>query len=109
VPDIHIVRTHLLGLGGARQLAEHWIRDAERSHGMQCVREPGTAQDRVVFQQAGVQGVLTVTPERFELTAELGFLYRGFKDNISRAIESQLDNLLAAPSPSLPPGGQPTD
>lgn len=93
--DIHIVRTHQLGLAGARRIAQQWAHDAQHDYGMQCsLADDG---DTIDFQQAGVKGTLSVTAERFELSAELGFLFKGFRQQIASGIESRLDSLLSVP------------
>lgn len=68
---------------------------------MTCVHKPGVEHDEVAFRQPGVDGLLTVTGDRFELTVELGFLLRSFRQKITAAIESRLDDLLE-PSPDAP-------
>ncbi len=43
-----------------------------------------------------MEGTLQVTGERFELQAELGFLFAAFKERIAAEIEEQFDKLLGA-------------
>ncbi len=94
MPDIHIVRTHHLGLADARRIAQQWADDARRDYGIQCTQQTAQDGDTIHFQQAGVQGSLSVTAQRFELSAELGFLFKGFRQKIASGMESRLDSLL---------------
>ncbi|MES2887347.1 MAG: polyhydroxyalkanoic acid system family protein [Pseudomonadota bacterium] len=103
MPDIHILRPHALGLADARALAERWVQDAQERHGMTCVHTQGPEHDEVTFKQPGVDGLLTVTADRFELTAELGFLLRSFTPRITATIESRLDELLNNNTPPPSP------
>lgn len=108
--DIHIERTHALGLPEARKIALQWAAQAEQEFGMECSYEEGgegVDSDLLSFSRSGVQGTLAVTPERFVLQARLGFLLGVFKDKIEGEIVRNLDTLIAAepvPDPLLAPG-----
>ncbi|OIQ64434.1 putative polyhydroxyalkanoic acid system protein (PHA_gran_rgn) [mine drainage metagenome] len=65
---------------------------------MQCNYCEGRATDRVDFSRSGVQGSLTVTKDRFELNAQLGFLAGAFKSTIEAEIVKNLDAMLV-PAP----------
>lgn len=93
--DLHIVREHALGLAAARKIAFAWAEQAENEFGMECTYEEGKTSDAVTFARSGVNGVLQVTKDRFELTAKLGFLLGAFKDKIEGEIVKNLDALLA--------------
>jgi putative polyhydroxyalkanoate system protein len=95
VPDIHIHRSHVLGLAGARKVAFQWAEQAEQEFDMQCTYEEGKSRDAVCFSRSGVSGTLTVTKDSFELDARLGFLLGAFKDRIENEIVKNLDELLA--------------
>jgi putative polyhydroxyalkanoate system protein len=99
VPDIRITRDHALGLPTARKLAFRWAETAEEKLGMECVYEEGMTTDRVSFTRSGVNGELTVTKDRFELDARLGFLLGAFKDRIESEIARNLDELLEQKEP----------
>ncbi len=94
MPDIHITRDHALGLAQARKLAFSWAEQAEAKFDMACTYEEGKTSDRVSFTRSGVSGSLTVTKDRFELDAKLGFLLGAFKDRIEGEIVKNLDDLL---------------
>ena len=102
MPDIRIVREHGLGLARARQLARQWSDEAEQRLKLRCEIEEGRGEDVVRFSRPGVDGRVRVTAERFELEADLGFLYAAFSRTIGAEIESHLDAVLAA----LPPAPQ---
>lgn len=93
---LHMVREHTLGLAGARKAAQGWARQVEDTLDMRCTIETGLAGDRVRFERTGVTGTLSVTPQRFELDAQLGVLLGAFKGRIEAEITRQLDQMLAA-------------
>lgn len=93
--DIRIERAHTLGLPEARKIAFTWAAQAEEKFDMTCTYEEGQSHDLVSFARSGVAGTLTVTADRFELNARLGFLLSAFKDKIEAEIASNLDRLMA--------------
>ncbi len=95
--ELNIVRQHTLGLAKARQVAFKWAEQAEQEFDMQCTYTEGKHADEVDFVRPGVSGNLTVTKDRFELRAQLGFLLGAFKGKIEAEIVKNLDALLAAP------------
>ena len=94
--DIHIHRSHTLGLARARKTAWKWAEHAEQKLGMECTVIEGPESDVVEFTRAGVDGSLVVSADAFELTARLGFLIGAFRHRIESEIEENLDGLLAA-------------
>jgi putative polyhydroxyalkanoate system protein len=106
MPDIHIRRTHALGLTKARKVALQWAEDVEKSFDMECTILEGETSDTVEFTRAGVKGELIVAADHFELDAKLGFLLGAFSKTIEAEIERNLDALLAksaAPSAKKAP------
>lgn len=99
--DLHILRPHALGLHEARKIAFKWAEHAEEEFGMACTYEEGKAADEVCFTRSGVQGTLSVTKDKFELHAKLGFLLGAFKARIESEIVENLDDLLH-PKPKHP-------
>jgi len=95
MPDIHIHRTHALGLTKARKIALQWAEDVEKGFGMDCTILEGETSDTVEFTRAGVKGELIVAADHFELDAKLGFLLGAFSKTIEAEIEKNLDALLA--------------
>jgi len=95
MPDVHIHRTHDLGLARAREISRQWVADAARKYDMTCSVDEGEAGDTVDFKRTGVSGQLVVSAGHFELTARLGFLLSGFQRAIQAEIEKNLDGLLA--------------
>ena len=93
--DIHIHRTHTLGMAQARKVAFSWAEDVEDKLDMACTYEEGKHEDCVSFTRSGVNGTLVVTKDGFELRAKLGFLVGAFKDKIEAEISKNLDALLA--------------
>lgn len=96
--EIHIHRSHKLGMTQARKIAYRWAEQAEAGLQMACTYEEGKARDEVRFNRAGASGTLEVTADRFELNAKLGFLLGAFKARIESEIVKNLDALLAHPT-----------
>lgn len=96
--DIHILRSHRLGMAQARKVAYRWAEQAEEGLQMACTYEEGKARDEVRFSRTGASGSLEVTADKFELNAKLGFLLGAFKGRIESEIVKNLDALLAAPT-----------
>jgi len=94
--DIHIHRSHALGLAKARKTAWKWAEHVEEKFGMECTVIEGEDSDVVEFTRAGVDGTLVVTGTAFELEAKLGFLLGAFRAKIESEIEGYLDTLLAS-------------
>jgi putative polyhydroxyalkanoate system protein len=101
--DIHIHRTHTLGLAKARKVAWKWAEDAEEKFGMQCTVIEADQRDVVEFTRAGVDGTLVVTAHAFELNARLGLLIGAFRHRIEREIEENLDALLTKSAKAAAP------
>ena len=101
MPDIRIHRAHQLGLTTARSVAHTWARKAEAKFGLACTYEEGAEHDVLHFSRAGVQGTLQVQADRFDLVAQLGFLWGAFQGRIEEEIGAQLDKLLNAPPQPL--------
>lgn len=93
--DIHIEREHRMDLADARKTAALWVQQAEEKFDMRCTYINGLESDQVSFTRSGVNGTLTVSPEKFEIEARLGFLLGAFKDRIESEIQKNLDTLLA--------------
>ena len=94
--DIHIHRSHGLGLAKARKTAWKWAETVEEKFGMECTVIEGKDSDVVEFTRAGVDGKLLVTGDAFELDAKLGFLLGAFRGKIETEIEGYLDELLVS-------------
>ncbi len=95
MPDIHIHRTHRLGLPRAREVARQWAEQAQQQFGMQCTLSEGKTVDTVEFTRPGASGRLTVAAGHFDVEAQLGFLLGAFSTTIEAEIEKTLDTLLA--------------
>ena len=97
--DIHIERQHGMSLAQARKAAVKWAHQAEEKFAMECTYEEGSTSDELSFKRSGVTGTLTITQDRFELQAKLGFLLGAFKDKIAAEIVKTLDALIAINAP----------
>ena len=98
--DIHIHRSHTLGLAKARKIALQWAEDVEKNFSMECTILEGEHSDTVEFTRAGVKGELLVQADQFTLDAKLGFLLGAFSKTIESEIEKNLDALLAKSKPA---------
>ena len=98
--DIHIQRSHALGLAKARKIALQWAEEVEKNFSMECTLLEGEHSDTVEFTRAGVKGELLVEADRFTLDARLGFLLGAFSKTIESEIEKNLDALLAKSRPA---------
>lgn len=94
--DIHIRRSHQLGLAKARKVAWQWAEDVEKRFEMECTVIEGKTGDTVEFRRTGVNGRLLVAADHFDLEANLGFLLGAFSRRIESEIEQNLDALLQA-------------
>ena len=92
--DIHLRRSHELGLARARKTAWKWAETVEEKFGMECTVIEGKDRDVVEFTRSGVDGKLLVTADAFELDARLGLLLGAFRSKIQVEIEGYLDALL---------------
>lgn len=106
--NLHIRREHSLSLAAARKIAYSWAQEVETEFGMQCTYEEGAQEDWVRFTRSGVNGVLHVTADHFDLDAKLGFLLGAFKDRIEAEIVKNLDDLLAPKAAARKPGAKKT-
>ena len=93
--EIHIHRTHQLGLARARKTAWQWAEAAEEKFGMECTVIEGKTSDVVEFTRSGVDGRLVVDADSFDLTARLGLLLGAFRGRIEAEIEENVDAVLA--------------
>ena len=96
--DIHIHRSHGLGLAKARKIAWKWAEAVEEKFDMECTVIEGDDHDVVEFRRAGVDGRLRVEAGAFDLTARLGLFLGAFSGRIESEIEAQLDKLLLPPT-----------
>jgi len=100
MPDIHIHRSHALGLAKARKVALQWAEEVEKEFDMECTILEGDTSDTVEFTRTGVKGELIVAPDHFQLDAKLGFLLGAFSRTIESEIEKNLDALLSKNAPA---------
>ena len=100
--DLHILREHALGFARAREVALHWAEQVKQEFGMACTYDEGKSADTLQFKRSGVQGVLQVTRDKFELDAKLGFLLGAFKDRIETEIVKMLDRMAPADATDAP-------
>ena len=106
MPDISIKRPHRLGLVEARKVALRWAERAHQEFELECSYTEGVTHDEVDFKRGGVEGVLNVRANRFEVDVELGLLAGMFKDRIEAELARELDAVLAQALQSPPPASK---
>lgn len=94
--EIHIHRVHGLGEAAALRLAEDWQVQAERDWGLRCTARTDTGVHHIAFERPGVQGVLRVSGDAFDLRLTLGFLLSAYRGPIESELLRRLDGWLAA-------------
>lgn len=98
MPQLNIRRDHTLDPVAARDLALQWVEQARTDYQMDCACVPAPPEtpgaERWRFGRQGVNGTLTVYPDRFELDMQLGFLLGAFRERIATEINHNLDRLL---------------
>lgn len=81
--DIHLERTHALGLAKARAAAQRVADELTREYGVNCQWEG----DILRFERRGVQGELAVARDRVCLDARLGMLLAPMRPRIEAQIQ----------------------
>jgi len=104
--DIQIERTHTLGLCEARKVSVQWAARAKEKYNLTCTYQEGQSSDLLSFSRPGVSGTLTVSADRLELTARLGFLLSVFHEKIEGEVARKLDQLIARSAGALACGDQ---
>ena len=94
MPLIHIDHPHGLVLSEALALAQDWAQAAQRDWAMavQSAPDPQSTDGAMVwqFRRSGADGCLRVTPDRFVMDLQLGFLLGTFKDRIEAQLRQNL-------------------
>ncbi|RYZ13306.1 MAG: polyhydroxyalkanoic acid synthase [Comamonadaceae bacterium] len=98
MPDIHIERSHSLGLARAREAARNWIEQAEREYGVDVRYDEGPQGDVATFERAGVEGRLEVGADRLEVRMAFGFLMDAFSGPIEAKLRRSIDRLIGEPA-----------
>ena len=94
MPDIHIERSHQLGIDAARAIARIWVRQVEQEYGLECSYEEGPTRDLGRFSRAGIDGSVEVSGDSFRLQATLAGLIASFSGQIEQRLRQKLDDLL---------------
>ncbi|MBT2321949.1 polyhydroxyalkanoic acid system family protein [Variovorax paradoxus] len=94
MPDIHIERSHTLGMEAARAVARQWMQKVEQDYGLACSYDEGKRCDVGQFMRPGIEGSVEVTADSFRLKATLGLLYGSFSEQIEERLQRNLDELL---------------
>lgn len=98
--DIQLKRTHALGLKGAKVAADKMAEKLGRQFNLSGDWTGNTLH----FDRPGVNGTLAITDKDMKLEVTLGFLLKAMKGPIERAVNEQLDSVLAAAAKEQPKG-----
>ena len=90
--DISMMRSHHLGLKGARVAADKMAEKLAEKFDLTGDWNGNTLH----FHRPGVNGTLVVTNHDMKLEVTLGFMLKMMKGPIERAVYEQLDKVLAA-------------
>lgn len=93
--EIHIHRVHGLGEAAALRLAKDWQAQAERDWGLRGTARTDTGVHHIAFERPGLQGVLRVSGDAFDLRLTLGFLLSAYRGPIESELRRRLDAWLA--------------
>ena len=90
--DISMKRSHELGLNGARVAADKMAEKLGEKFDL-----TGDWKGNVLhFNRPGVNGTLAVTDHDMQLEVTLGFMLKMMKGPIEKAVQEQLDKVLAS-------------
>jgi putative polyhydroxyalkanoate system protein len=92
--SIALQREHGLGQEGALDVARRLAQELESGYGMRCEWQG----DVLRFERTGVSGEMTVSPDRIELNAELGFLLSAFKERIEDQLNRNFETYFGPPA-----------
>ena len=92
MPDIDLKRTHALGIEGARDAADRMAQDLKKKFGL----SGGWSGNTLKFERPGLSGAVVVTETLVHITATLGFLLKAMRPSIEKAIDAELDRLVAS-------------
>lgn len=98
--DIDVKRAHALGLEGARAAAASMADSLGRRFDL----KGQWSGDTLTFERPGVSGKLHVGAKDMRLAVTLGFLLKAMKGSIERAVNEELDKILA-PKPGAAEAG----
>ena len=90
--DIELRRAHGLGLKAAHAAADKMAEQLGKKFGLQGK----WSGDTLHFDRPGVAGTLAVTDKDLHLAVTLGFLLKAMKGSIERAVNEELDKIVAA-------------
>ena len=96
--DISMMRSHHLGLKGARVAADKMAEKLGEKFDLTGDWNGNTLH----FHRPGVNGVLAVSDHDMKLEVTLGFMLKMMKGPIERAVHEQLDKVLAAAPAKVP-------
>jgi putative polyhydroxyalkanoate system protein len=101
--DIALNRAHALGIKGAKTAADKMADTLGEKFDLRGTWSGNTFN----FQRPGVNGSLAISDSNMKLEVTLGFLLKAMKGPIERAVNEQLDKVLASAKPEAKPAVKP--
>jgi putative polyhydroxyalkanoate system protein len=101
--DIALNRAHALGIKGAKTAADKMADTLGEKFDLRGTWSGNTFN----FQRPGVNGSLAISDSNMKLEVTLGFLLKAMKGPIERAVNEQLDKVLASAKPEPKPAVKP--
>ncbi len=89
--EIHIVRSHQLGLEVARAEVERIAQRVQEEHGASYAWDG----DILSFKRSGVSGWIEVQPDSINLKVKLGLLLTAIKGQLEARLAAKIDDALA--------------
>ncbi|MCA0176742.1 MAG: polyhydroxyalkanoic acid system family protein [Proteobacteria bacterium] len=93
--DIHVHRTHALGLAHARKLLCRWQPLAEDKLSMRCTLKDDGEVATLAFTRMGAQGTFRATARAFEIDCNLGLIFKPLRGQFQKLTEEYLDGAIA--------------
>lgn len=88
--DIEIEKEHSLEFSTAREQAKKWLESAKEKFGLEANYVEGDNADTATIRRKGIDGKATLTADKIQFEATLGFLAKPLKGKIKEALESGL-------------------
>lgn len=105
--DIHVHRTHALGLAHAGKLLRRWQLLAEDKLSMRCTLKDEGEVATVTFTRMGAQGTFRASANAFEINCNLGLIFKPLRSQFQKLTEEYLDGAIAKELAKLAAKGAP--
>lgn len=93
--DIHIEHKHSFDFATARSQAKKWLEEANQAFALDINYQEGDNQDVATIKKAGVDAKAVLTQDKVVFDADLAFLAKPLKGNITAGIQEGLNKFFA--------------